>query len=411
MTGKMKKNRFCYHVLSGIAGLLILGSIAFGVRAENGLDWNQKNSIVVHTNEKAKEYIDELKKTEDRTGILVYDLYKVADVEKRGNGFSYKWNEEYAELEQKYDEATKGNLSDSKLDWMQLAQEALIRAVGDEGSLVNASKKAAYSGLPFEEAENIDKGLYLLVARGSLDDKTIVESRPVYSADVSNPEIESYQLVTHSWLDVYTFTVQPLLLCVPTKMSKDSVVAPDTATEGEWIYEQEVTLKMEEDPASGSIRINKELAGYYGDVENTVFVFQVDVYYPTEKELYSSEVYSMTFDHEGKKSLQIDGLPLGAQIKIMEIYSGANFTASIEAPDSLNVVVGNREMEEVTFTNTYNGKKAGGGGVTNHFVYDGEKGWTWEKSADNTITSNGIADDYLLQQVIKMSDQKQEAEE
>lgn len=397
------------YIVLALLSLLVCGSVALGVDAGNTLDWKQEATLTVYSSEGAKEYLNELKKTEDRTGILVYDLYKIADVEKKNSGFQYDWLEEYASLETMYEQAISDD-SNQKLDWNILAQEAMIKAVGDKGSIVNESARAAYSGLKLEEPHAIEKGLYLLIARGSLPDKTVVESTPVYSADLENPKIESHQLVTHTWLDEYTFTVQPVMICVPTKMSGDKVIAPDTSVDGEWIYDQQITLKMIEDPATGSILINKELNGYYKDMENATFVFQVDTYYPTQDELYSSEVYSMTFDKSGKKSLQIDGLPVGANIKIMEIYSGANFTASIEAPDSLNVVVGKDDVTVAEFTNTYNGNKTGGGGITNHFTFDEEKDWYWEQKADNTITSNGVTD-ILLQSVMKANEQTSKTEE
>ena len=159
-----------------------------------------------------------------------------------------------------------------------------------------------------------------------------------------------------------------------------------------------VMLKMQADPATGSIQINKKLVNYYANAENATFVFQVDTYFPDQNTLFSSEVYSTTFTAAGTKSIRVDGLPIGSFVKIYEIYTGANYTASIESNKSLNVVVREDEVAEVDFTNTYNEKTSGGGGITNHFEYDvtdGSGNWIWFNNLDNTETLNGLSSKFL----------------
>lgn len=377
--GKMK--RFIIALLS----FLVLGGMVLGVKADNVLDWQRKKTITVHSSEQTKEYLDELQKLQQPCGTLVYDLYKLADVTKDGYGFQYDWKEKFQSLEGIYQDDTERNQK-----WSELAQEALKKAINVD-TFVNEPEDAAYKGLELEQPHEIEQGMYLLVVRGSTDNKTVVQSKPIYSADSGNPVIEGYQLSTFTGLDLYTFSVQPIVICVPTRINSMGEIAPDTASDGDWIYDQEIALKMEEDPATGSILIDKELIGYNKDMENATFVFQVDTYYPTETELYRSEVYSMTFDRAGSKTLQVDGLPLNAYIRITEVYSGVNFEASIKAPDCINVVVGS-EPSTVKFANTYNGNTAGGGGVTNHFTFDGKDDWSWEQKSDNTVTVNGILD-------------------
>ncbi|MBQ1994073.1 MAG: hypothetical protein II243_06380, partial [Lachnospiraceae bacterium] len=165
-----------------------------------------------------------------------------------------------------------------------------------------------------------------------------------------------------------------------------------------WLYDVNVVLKMQAEPATGSIMIDKKLVDYFGNAENATFVFRVDTYYPDENTLYSSEVYSTTFNAAGTKSIKIDGLPIGSTVKVYEIYSGINYNSSIASDQSLNVVVKEDETERVEFTNKYNRRTTGGGGITNHFEYDVTDGlgnWIWFNKTDNTETLNGLSGKFL----------------
>lgn len=350
------------------------------------IDMGKDMTITVHANDGAKHYLDELTHGE---GTIVYDLYKLADLQERQGNLSYQFKEKFQFLKKDFD----GNA------WDTVAQEAMIKTIGGEGTLVNEPANADYTGCVLGNKQQVDPGLYLLIARGTKEDSTIVTKVSTAASDFKAGSALTDGLATMTLLGINTFTVMPHLVCVPNKIAEDNVPASLNGS-GKWVYDQDITLKMDADPATGSIEIEKTLVDFYGNAENATFVFQVDTFYPTEDKLFKSDVYAIQFTKAGTKKIRIDGLPLGAEIKIMEIYSGVNYTASIAAPDSLNVVVAADEVPVARFTNTYNGKKAGGGGVTNYFKYnvtDGAGEWSWEQKEDNTTTSNGIANKLLSQ--------------
>lgn len=355
------------------------------------LDIERDMFITVSPTEGAQKCLDSLA-PED--GTIVYDLYKVADAIEKNGDLSFELVEKYQPLKDDFENN----------DWTKAAQQALVLTVGEEGSLVNEPEQAEYTGCSLNTKKQVKAGVYLLLARGSKENSTIVTNVVTAGADIYKGTNMTDGLVTMSLLGINTFRIMPQLICVPGRE-----VSEDTTSQvkmGEWLYDQKIVLKMEEDPATGSIEIEKTLVDYYGNAENATFVFQVDTFYPTPDKLYQSEVYSIQFNKAGTKKIRIDGLPLGATIKIMEIYSGVNYTASIAAPDSINVVVAADSVPVARFTNTYNGKKAGGGGVTNYFKYnvtDGVGEWSWEQKSDNTTTKNGLTNK-LLDQILSLFD-------
>ena len=313
-------------------------------------------------------------------GTICYDLYRIADITE--DGFTYQVTDKFSELKEELSKASTTSDSGSAPDWQALAQQALTIAVGGEGTVVNAPSGADYTGLPLDTANKIDKkGLYLLVARETLENRTVVKS--VSAVDGENHyEDSQYAVCITAGENVYT--ILPQIVCVPTKISADGSIAVSTVEAGTWVYDQQIVLKMSVEPALGAIKIDKTLTGHTGD-EEVVCVFQVDAYY--DNKLYSSEVYSVTFNGDGSKPLLIEGLPIGATVHVTEVYSGANYKSSVPAPGYLEATVSGGEPVSVAFTNTRDNDRTGGG-VTNHFTYDAGK-WNWTQTTDNTQTDNG----------------------
>lgn len=314
-------------------------------------------------------------------GTICYDLYRIADITE--DGFTYQVTDKFSALKEELSKASTTSDSESVPDWRALAQQALTIAVGGEGTVVNAPSGADYTGLPLDTKNAVSKGLYLLVARETLENRTVVKS--VSAVDGENHyEDSQYAVCITAGENVYTIT--PQIVCVPTKISADGSTAVSTVADGTWVYDQQIVLKMSVEPALGAIRIDKTLTGHTGD-EEVVCVFQVDAYYPTDNDLYSSEVYSVTFNGDGEKSLLIEGLPIGATVHVTEVYSGANYKSSVPAPGYLEATVSGGETVSVAFTNTRDNERSGGG-ITNHFTYDAGN-WNWTQTTDNTQTVNG----------------------
>ena len=327
-------------------------------------------------------------------GTICYDLYRIADISE--DGFTYQVTDKFSEnsaIKEELSKASTTSDSESAPDWQALAQQAFAIAVGGEGTVVNAPSGADYTGLPLDKENGVSKGLYLLVARETLDNKSVVKLVSAVDADGENHyEDSQYAVCITAGENVYTIT--PQIVCVPTKVLANGSIAASTVEDGTWKYDQQIVLKMSVEPATGKIRINKTLTGHTGD-EEVVCIFQVDAYY--DNKLYSSEVYSVTFDGNGNKSLVIEGLPIGATVNVTEVYSGANYKATVSAPGS--VTVSGSQMVSVDFENTRDNERSGGG-ITNHFTYQvngGDGSWNLTTPTDNTQTVNGNRDEVLTQ--------------
>lgn len=307
-------------------------------------------SIKVNASEEATEYLKILDTAQ--YGTLCYDLYKVYSI---------------------YDIP-----KDIDVNLKKYTNEAMEKFVGNVGDTVNESDKADYSGLRLNEKVDIKNGVYLMVVRGTKPNTTVIKKTIMAGADG-----ESYEesLVTFSLLDYHMYTVKPQFI----------------------IRSDDYTLKMLVDPAISSIKINKAIKKYYADVENTTFVFKVDVFFPDENTLYSSEVYSMNFTGVGNKSLVINGIPIGSTVKVSEVYKGLSYETYIgdEQTHETAVKVTGQEPVEIEFENKYSNKQNhGGGGVVNRFEFnllDGKGEWKWEKNESNETTINGITDRFFEQ--------------
>lgn len=383
------------------------------VRADSlNLDNEMSVKVTVPANTGVAEQLAEAEKAGE--GKLVYDLYRIADVTNDG-GFDLDVLEAYTAYESDIEAAAEivKDQTDEQAaaKWKVVAQELAAKVLGKAGDPVNAlnpDETAGYVGLSLGTEQTIaDPGIYLLVARSSEDNATVVKS--VTQTGTNTEETTEGKttavssLVTYTVINNYTYTIQPQLISIPTTTTLNT-------TTGEWVYKQEIDLKLETAPATGSIEIDKTLTGYYDGAENATFVFQVDTYDPDDDtKLYSSEVYAMTFTEESTQSVTVEGLPIGATVKVSEIYSGTNYQCTVDSPVTLVVTDDAENPEKASFTNESNGNRNGGGGVTNYFVYekqaDGSLGWSWEQHADGNIsTTNGLTDK-LLQQIMSSSEQ------
>ena len=394
----MRNSRW-HRVLSIIIIIgLFLGTVKYDsiyAKASEKVDLNHDMSITVSVSDEVQERMDKL--TEE-DGKLVYDLYKLADIKESGTGFKYQVIDKYSFMSDALSKMSTAYKGDDIFEWSEISQLAMKNILGQEGSFVNEPQGADYTGVSFTSKQSVDKGLYLVIVRGSLTNSTVVKSMTVSNSDITDTAKISEGLATYTLLGTSTFTSFPVIVSVPAKVSDTGEMLKSTLEDGKWLYDVNVVLKMQAEPATGSIMIDKKLVDYFGNAENATFVFRVDTYYPDENTLYRSEVYSTTFNAAGTKSIKIDGLPIGSTVKVYEIYSGINYNSSIASDQSLNVVVKEDETERVEFTNKYNRRTTGGGGITNHFEYDVTDGlgnWIWFNKTDNTETLNGLSGKFL----------------
>lgn len=284
---------------------------------------------------------------------VVVDLYKIADAVADSTYDTYDYH-----LTEGYGGLTLPKDPDNAA-WEALAQSAAQTALTNGTPVANTAANTAVS-LP-------GCGLYLVVARG----EGITDYWKTTEGANGAQEIVT---IAHSGKFTYTFT--PSLISLPSKeaLADGSI---NTAGDGDWQYDMTVTLKPERAVRFGSLEINKILQSYETSGPAS-FVFDV------EAELDGQNVYSnvasMTFTGAGQQSVLVEEIPVGANVTVTEVYSGASYSLASEAVQT--AVIGADTVSPVTFSNSYNGADRDGGAVVNRFEYeDGD--WTWTPQTSN----------------------------
>lgn len=173
----------------------------------------------------------------------------------------------------------------------------------------------------------------------------------------------------------YRFT--PYLLSLPNRY-------PDADGNDEWVYDVTAGLKPGVEDLFGKLIIDKTLTSFNETLGDATFVFRIEGV-KDGKKVYS-DVVSIVFDSAGTKSVVIDNIPVGTEVTVTEIYSGASYR--LTSPESQTVVIqpsgeGEDAAVHVSFTNEYDERLNGGASVVNHFVND-EGNWTVEQQPDST---------------------------
>lgn len=292
---------------------------------------------------------------------VVVDIYKVADaVAIEGqDSYTFEFLKGYEALEESY----KKNPDNAA--WRRMAQ--------------TAAKYALQSGEPLRKGNPVNKkvedlscGLYLLIARGA-DIKD-------YQTTVKNEDgTEDIVTIARSGSNSYTFA--PELIALPSRQITDENgnVINTTGGNSPWIYDMEATLKPSKEERLGSLEIVKNLLTYSVD-DPAVFVFQVEA--ELDGKIVYSDIVTMTFTEAGQKKVLLENkIPVGAQVKVTEVYSGASY--KITSAKEQSVTIEAEKVVQVEFTNDHEPTNHGGGGVNNHFTYDAENGWQLEKQPAN----------------------------
>lgn len=288
---------------------------------------------------------------------VVVDIYKVADaVDIEGqDSYTFAFLDGYEALEDSY----KKNPDNAA--WRRMAQ--------------TAAKYALQGGEPLRRGNPVNQrigdlscGLYLLIARGA-DIKD-------YQTTVKNEDgTEDIVTIARSGSNSYTFA--PELIALPSKQITDENgdVVNTTGGNSPWIYDMSVTLKPSKEDRLGSLEIVKNLLTYSVN-DPAVFVFQVEA--ELDGKVVYSDIVTMTFTEAGQKKVLLENkIPIGAQVKVTEVYSGASY--KITSAKEQSVTIEAEKVAQVTFTNDHEPTNHGGGGVNNHFTYDAENGWQLEK--------------------------------
>ena len=288
-----------------------------------------------------------------KAGIRL-DLYKVADAAPVPgyDTYAYSLREAYRSLEiPEYP---------SNEDWKALSQQAAAIALDGTPDIPD---------IPVEDKKTgLENGLYLVIARGS----DVPESGYVVR---TKGEDGGETITTLARTNEYVYSFLPELISLPGKEA-DAEGNVATSNPGAWIYDMEITLKPEQDIRYGSLEIVKQLTSYETK-DPATFVFQVEAVLGGQT-VYS-DVVSVTFTKPGQKSVLLDKIPVTAQVKVTEVYSGAVYSPVTEAEQ--NTVIEANQTVQTAFTNDYDETNKGGGSVTNRFEYAADQ-WGWTQIGD-----------------------------
>ena len=363
-----KRGRKLMGMLAVLLAMGLVAAVAFpmSARAES-FDEKEKCDITINL---PKEDVVEGDKLD-----LVIDVYKVASAEpvKGYDTFALEATKDFASLQKDLDDLVdpKGKVTED-----EFAQSAI--------KLVQKNKIAVTtSGELGKKIEGLASGLYLVLAHGKglADPFDTVQDTVVTVADSTK----------------YKYSFKPLLVTLPTKDGalKNGVLDADktvlTSDDGDWVYSFTAELKPSMEPNRTYFTITKDLDSYELR-QTTVFVFKVN--YKEIDGTTVSIVKQMVFSSAGIQTLRFDNIPVGTDVIVTELYSGANYDPVPHTGQTLNAdgTVTDTSLKNiqippvesvvnnVTFENDYDNTDKGGGSLENSFKLVIEKDQSGEET-------------------------------
>lgn len=317
-------------VLLVLAVLALMMSVADTAQAVSGFDADRPCNLTVHT----AYYIPD-----ERVQI---DLYKIASVEEADGEIVFKPTVAYTDIASKLNQAS----SLESRDLSGLAQEAAQVALNAENP---EPVSYTFDGVNAVPCFNMESGAYLIIIHGEEEN---------YVKTLTDDEGNEH-LATTVTGEANVYIVNPSIVILPRIEQYNTV------------YDVGIVTKAEPWIRYGSLEITKILTGFVGGSPAT-FVFQIEA--TLNGQSVYSDVIDITFTDAGDKSVVIDNLPVGAEVVVTEVYSGACYRLVSDATQTVQISV--EECSYVSFTNEPTGTKIKGGGITNRFSY-GENGWDW----------------------------------
>ena len=221
------------------------------------------------------------------TANTVIDIYLVATASKdKGyDSYSYTLTSAFSSL-------------DLTKSWDEVAEAAGAIFFNNYATLA----KVADGVDAGTEIQNLEWGLYLVVARGKELENYIVERKDVK--------------VTLSQTSTQNFYYAPSLVSLPTKIREPGEGEANTADPTPWIYNPTIILKPEIEDRYGDLIIIKELNSYKVDEEVT-FAFYVTYDEPGVIVAEGAEakkikkVFNLNFKNKASSSVTVKHLPAG----------------------------------------------------------------------------------------------------
>ncbi|MBM6948050.1 DUF5979 domain-containing protein [Mordavella massiliensis] len=163
----------------------------------------------------------------------------------------------------------------------------------------------------------------------------------------------------------HAYQFQPSLITIPRQLES-----------GDWTYDVTASLKPEQKPRYGSLRIRKTLDSFNESLGPVTFVFQIEGTDENGETVYSN-VAATTHSSAGTVDAVAERIPAGTRVTVTEVYSGASYELVSQGTQE-GLITADQELG-MTFTNTYDDGLVPGYGAVNQFDYDEDAGWTWNR--------------------------------
>ena len=356
------------------AAACVFFALAFGVSyavAAGEFPADGANSLTVHaTNSTEQDFKDDI-----ANANVQVDVYKIASAAKDTQYVVYNYTSLIEGL----------NLpgADAKAaDWGNFAKEAAKKVLSDAGDL------KVKENLPVETPyADMDDGLFLILPHG----------------DGITPKLEGDELAgLEAYSTKYIYTFEPSITAAPTKEpmrdSAGNIIYDETgvypvintaASAGEWTRAIEVSLKPEQKPAYGKLRITKTVTDNTESKLDSTFTFHIVGTTPEGAKQGKTNDYDnyaqVMYTNGEVKDAVITMIPAGTTGTVTEVNSGAGFESEVENGD-FTIVMDDEHMATVEFKNTRDQPKNPTYGIQNNFEvtgFDSEGNATWEWKGAN----------------------------
>ena len=343
---KIKVNKKWIASLAAVALLAASFSIP-SLKAADSIDLQAGCSLTVSL-DASTEYGQDLIK--DNVALDV-KAYKVADVSKDGE----------FEATGIFKDLKLVDLKTESKDWQDTVSEAWKEVSSEAADLLEENEKAG-------KAPEADGKTTLYSASGTIRDLPV----GLYLVVASDADSDSY---------TYRFT--PYLISLPSNSYRQTGAGEDA-----WVYDAEAGLKPERSERYGSLKIVKTVTNFDSTKGRQTFVFQVDG--SKDGQLIYSNVVSLDFDGTELPTREavLDKIPVGCQITVTEVYSGASYSPVSDAVVSPGLIVADQVLE-ADFTNTTTSDRKAGFGTCNKFEYSKEnQEWSWSRVTDSSSSAS-----------------------
>lgn len=325
---------------------------------------------------------------------VVYDVYKVAKAVKETGMESYHFQLEPAFegiLPSGMDISTYTGLKAmDNAKWHEIAMAAAAKIFG-----------GSFTGSPVvstADTMTLDAGLYLVIARSS----NLTDEADYVKWDEDTDPKTLIGTIARS--AEYEYTYAPELIALPAAREEIPAVFPGDAdpnyiTGNDWYYTVSAMLKPQEEIRYGDLKVVKDLIVYNTNASTTdpvSFVFRVNwqkINDIGQDEGTGDAILMLTFTGTGVKSSLIEGvIPVGAKVKVEEIYTGAGYVNTTPlvvgglGEDNTDFVILAPEDDNAPLTATFADKcdneQIKGYGILNQYSYD-NGGWVVDNAHDS----------------------------